>query len=74
MSRKMAGVLGIRGKSARLWRFAYTVAFTYFFSGDSAFIVDGIRQQLQVFDVTWLAFTEKLVVSIGFLLDPISAT
>ena len=47
---------------------AYTVAFTYFFSGDSAFIVDGIRQQLQVFDVTWLAFTEKLVVSIGFLL------
>ena len=72
MSRKMAGVLGILGMGTTM-ALAYTVAFTYFFSGDSAFIVDGIRQQLQVFDVTWLAFTEKLVVSIGFLLDPISA-
>ncbi len=37
------------------------------------FIIDGVRQQYQVFDVTWLAFTQHLVVNLGFLLDPISA-
>ncbi|MEE1023030.1 MAG: NADH-quinone oxidoreductase subunit L [Muribaculaceae bacterium] len=72
MSRKTAGVLGILGMGTTL-TLAYTVAFTYFFSGDPAFIVDGVRQQLQVFDVTWLAFTDTLVVHLGFLLDPISA-
>lgn len=72
MSRKMAGVLGILGMGTTM-TLAYTVAFTYFFSGDPAFILDGVRQQFQVFDATWLAFTEKLVVNIGFLLDPISA-
>ena len=72
MSRKMAGVLGILGMGTTM-TLAYTVAFTYFFSGDTSFIIDGVRQQFQVFDVTWLAFTEKLVVNIGFLLDPISA-
>ncbi len=72
MSRKMAGVLGILGMGTTM-TLAYIVAFTYFFSGDSAFIADGIRQQLAVFDATWLAFTDKLVVNIGFLLDPISA-
>ena len=72
MSRKTAGVLGILGMGTTL-TLAYTVAFTYFFSGDPAFIIDGVRQQLQVFDVTWLAFTDTLVVHLGFLLDPISA-
>ena len=72
MNRKVAGVLGILGMGTTM-TLAYIVAFTYFFSGDAAFIVDGVRQQFQVFDVTWLAFTEKLVVNIGFLLDPISA-
>ncbi len=72
MSRKMAGVLGILGMGTTM-TLAYTVAFTYFFSGDPAFILDGVRQQFQVFDATWLAFTEKLVVNIGFLIDPISA-
>ena len=72
MSRKTAGVLGILGMGTTL-TLAYTVAFTYFFSGDPVFIVDGVRQQLQVFDVTWLAFTDTLVVHLGFLLDPISA-
>lgn len=72
MSRKAAGILGILGMGTTM-TLAYIVAFTYFFSGDPAFIAEGVRQQLQVFDVTWLAFTERLVVNIGFLLDPISA-
>ena len=72
MSRKVAGVLGILGMGVTT-ALAYTVAFTYFFSGDPAFIIDGVRQQFQVFDVTWLAFTDRLVVKLGFLLDPISA-
>ncbi|MDE6008184.1 MAG: NADH-quinone oxidoreductase subunit L, partial [Muribaculaceae bacterium] len=72
MSKKMAGVLGILGLGSTAV-LAYIVAFTYYFSGDPLFILDGVRQQYQVFDVTWLAFTQKLVVNIGFLLDPISA-
>lgn len=72
MSRKLAGVLGICANGT-LAVLAYIVAFTYFFSGDAAFILDGVRQQVQIFDVTWLAFTERMVVNIGFLLDPICA-
>ncbi len=72
MSHKLAGILGILGMGTTMV-LSYTVAFTYFFSGDPSFIVDGIRQQLEVFDVTWLQFTDRLVVKLGFLLDPISA-
>ncbi|MCM1225366.1 MAG: hypothetical protein NC548_64065, partial [Lachnospiraceae bacterium] len=72
MSHKLAGILGILGMGTTMV-LSYTVALTYFFSGDAAFIVDGVRQQLEVFDVTWLQFTERLVVKLGFLLDPISA-
>ncbi|MDE7159826.1 MAG: NADH-quinone oxidoreductase subunit L [Muribaculaceae bacterium] len=72
MSRKVAGVLGILGMGTTA-TLAYIVAFTYFFSGNPDFIIDGVRLQYQVFDVTWLAFTQKLIVNIGFLLDPISA-
>ena len=72
MSHKCAGILGILGLGTTAV-LAYTVAFTYFFSGDPLFIIDGVRQQYQVFDVTWLAFTQSLIVNIGFLLDPISA-
>ena len=72
MSRKLAGTIGILANGTLL-ACCYTVAFTYFFSGDPLFIIDGVRQQYQVFDVTWLAFTDRLVVNIGFLLDPICA-
>ncbi len=72
MSRKLAGILGICGLGTTAV-LAYIVALTYYFSGDANFIIDGVRQQYQVFDVTWLAFTQRLVVNIGFLLDPISA-
>lgn len=72
MSRKLAGSLGIVANGVLLVM-AYWVAFTYFFSGDPAFIVDGVRQQVELFDYTWLAFTDRMVVNIGFLLDPIAA-
>lgn len=72
MSRKFAGILGICGLGT-IAVLSYIVAFTYFFSGNPEFIVDGVRQQVQLFDVTWLAFTDRLVVNIGFLLDPICA-
>ena len=39
MSRKLAGTLGILANGT-LAVLAYIVAFTYFFSGDAAFIVD----------------------------------
>ena len=72
MSHKAAGILGISGMGVTLV-ISYIVAFIYFFSGDTSFIIDGVRQQYQVFDVTWLQFTDRLVVNLGFLLDPISA-
>lgn len=72
MSHKAAGVIGILGMGTTMV-ISYIVAFTYFFSGTPEFIVDGVRQQIQVFDVTWLRFTDTLTVNIGFLLDPISA-
>ena len=72
MSHKVAGILGILGLGTTAV-LSYIVACTYYFSGDPLFIIDGVRQQYQVFDVTWLAFTQHLVVKIGFLLDPISA-
>ena len=72
MNRKTAGVLGIIANGA-LACIAYTVAFTYFFSGDPAFIADGVRQQVELFDVTWLQFTDRIFVNIGFLIDPICA-
>ena len=56
MSRKLAGTIGILANGA-LMTFCYIVALTYFFSGNEEFIVDGVRQQVQLFDVTWLAFT-----------------
>lgn len=73
MSRKLAGVLGILGLGT-VAVLAYTVAFTYFFSGSPDFIsAAGERLQYIVFNHEWLAFTQTLVVNIGFLLDPISA-
>ena len=44
--RKLAGVLGILGMGS-VMTLSYVVALTYFFSGDAAFIVDGVRQQLR---------------------------
>ena len=72
LSRKAAGVVGttMMGITAVI---AYTIALDYFFGTTQGQIVDGIRQQLVAWDLTWLEFSEKLVIKVGFLLDPISA-
>ncbi|MDE5629670.1 MAG: NADH-quinone oxidoreductase subunit L [Muribaculaceae bacterium] len=73
MSHKLAGTLGTLGMGTVLV-LAYVTAFTYFFGGAPEFIdAAGNRLQYLVFDQTWLAFTQNLVIKIGFLLDPISA-
>ncbi|MDE6136836.1 MAG: NADH-quinone oxidoreductase subunit L, partial [Muribaculaceae bacterium] len=73
MSHRLAGILGCLGMGTTLV-LAYTTAFTYFFSGSPEFVdAAGNRLQALIFDQTWLAFTDKLVIRIGFLLDPISA-
>lgn len=73
MSHKLAGTLGCLGMGTTLV-LAYTVAFTYFFGGCPEFI-NGAGERLQsiLWNVTWLQFTDKLVIRLGFLLDPISA-
>ena len=72
LSRKTAGVIGtiMMGVTAVI---AYAVTLGYFFGIDQGQVIDGVRQQLIAWDLTWLEFTEKLVIKIGFLLDPISA-
>ena len=73
MSHKLAGWLGTLGMGTALV-LAYTTAYKYFFSGCELFVnAAGERLQYAVFDYTWLEFTEKLVIKLGFLLDPISA-
>ena len=72
MSHKLAGVLGTLGMGVVLV-LSYFTAFTYFFSGNPEFVSGGERLQAVIFNVDWLAFTENLVIRLGFLLDPISA-
>lgn len=73
MSHKLAGILGTAGMGVTLV-LAYFTAFTYFFGGSSDFVsAAGERLQYIVFNQTWLQFYDKLVINIGFLLDPISA-
>lgn len=73
MSPKLAGTLGSLGLGTVLVM-SYIVAFTYFFSGNPEFIsADSVRLQYEVFNVTWLQFTQNLVIKLGFFLDPISA-
>ena len=74
---KVAAAFGILGMGT-CWVIALSIAYTYFFSGDSAFqttLADGTVERLHytVFNQTWLAFTPDLVIKIGFFLDPISA-
>ena len=73
MSHKLAGILGCLGMGTTLV-LAYYTAYVYFFSGSPDFIdAAGNRLQSLVFNQTWLAFTDNLVIRLGFLLDPISA-
>lgn len=73
MRHPVAGWLGTLGMGTVLVLSYYT-AYNYFFSGNQLFIDgEGVRLQYEVFNVTWLQFTDKLVIDLGFLLDPISA-
>ena len=72
MSHRLAGTIGCIGMGTVLVLSYYT-AFNYFFSGNEAFIIDGVRKAATIFNVTWLEFTKNLVIKLGFLLDPISA-
>lgn len=72
MSHKLAGALGTLGMGTVLV-LSCIVAFTYYFSGNPLFIDGTDRLQHVVFNVTWLQFTQNLVIKLGFLLDPISA-
>ncbi len=73
MPHRLAGILGTLGMGTVLVLSYYT-AYTYFLSGSPEFInAEDVRLQYTVFNVDWLAFTNKLVIKLGFLLDPISA-
>ena len=74
MPHRLAGILGTTGMGITLI-LAYTTSFTYFFSGNPQFIDAESAERLQyiVFNCEWLHFTDNLVISLGFLLDPISA-
>ena len=72
LSKKTASLLGTCAMGVTTL-IAYASALTYFFGTSQGQIVDGVRQQLAVLDVTWLQFTENLVIKLGILLDPISA-
>lgn len=72
MSHKTAGILGTLAMGTVLV-LCYTVAFTYFFSGDAAYTDGTQRLQAVLWNQTWLQFTPTLVIKLGFLLDPISA-
>lgn len=73
MAHRTAGILGTLGMGVTMV-LAYITSFTYFFSGSSEFISqEGVRLQSVIFNCDWLAFTDSLVIRLGFLLDPISA-
>ncbi len=72
LSKKTAGLLGTCAMGVTT-AIAYAAALTYFFGTDQGQMVDGVRQQLEVMNVTWLQFTENLIIKLGILLDPISA-
>ena len=64
MSKQFAGVLGTLAMGVTTI-IAYSIALTYFFGTTQGQIVDGVRQQLQVLDFTWLQFTDNLVIKLG---------
>ena len=73
MPRKTTGVIGVIGMGVTTI-LAYAVAYAYFFdSGMGPWQGGAPYQPLLPTDWTWLKFSEKLVVKLGVLLDPISA-
>lgn len=74
MKHPVAGTLGTLGMGVTMV-LAYITSFTYFFSGSSQFFDAETNTRLQavIFNQDWLAFTDNLVIRLGFLLDPLSA-
>ncbi len=74
MQHRWAGIAGTLGMGVTM-TLAYITAFYYFFSGSPDFIDAESHTRLQavIFNYDWLAFTDNLVIRLGFLLDPISA-
>lgn len=72
LGKKTAGIIGTLAMAVTTV-IAYAAALTYFFGTDQGQVIDGVRQQITVMDLTWLEFTKHLVIKIGVLLDPISA-
>ncbi len=74
MQHRWAGIAGTLGMGVTM-TLAYITAFSYFFSGSPDFIDAESHTRLQavIFNYDWLAFTDNLVIRLGFLLDPISA-
>ncbi len=72
LGKKTAGIIGTLAMAVTTV-IAYAAALTYFFGTDQGQVLDGVRQQITVMDLTWLEFTKHLVIKIGVLLDPISA-
>ena len=70
MSHKLAGVLGTLGMGTVL-ALSYWTSLSYFF-GDFT-NAEGQRVAQVLWNVDWLAFTDNLVIRLGFMLDPISA-
>ncbi len=70
MPKKTAGLIGTASMLVTTI-VAYGVALNYFFNPD--FMVDGVREAQLVFNETWLTMGENLKVSMGILVDPISA-
>jgi NADH-quinone oxidoreductase subunit L len=64
----LAGILGTAGLGI-VTLLSYLTAIHYFWGGESA----ETMQTLIPYNFTWLAFNETLVISMGILLDPISA-
>ncbi|MDD2960755.1 MAG: NADH-quinone oxidoreductase subunit L [Muribaculaceae bacterium] len=72
LSNKVAGVIGTTAMGI-VTAIAYAIAFTYFFGDSQGQVIDGVRQQLEVVNFTWLQFTDNLIIKLGVLLDPIAA-
>jgi len=68
LSHKAAGIIGATGMFV-VFALSLFTAYTYFFQVGK---VDGVYQKIIGFDMTWLRFTEELVVKMGTLIDPIS--
>lgn len=72
MKEKTAGIIAttVNGINTVI---AYAIALTYFFGTSQGQIIDGVRQQLEPYNMTWLQFTDTFIIKLGILLDPISA-